>query len=101
MVLVRRPQPHARAVIQPQTPAFRLFHWHFKPLPAPDAIHPARTHPPSTRSQKRGHMPVAIPAEPFGKLDDSLSKVGFVCHGCRYPALGGAVLADHRAGPAL
>src|SRR5258707_2900497 len=31
-----RPQPHARAVVEPQTAPFRLLLRHFKPFPSPD-----------------------------------------------------------------
>jgi len=47
-----RPQPDARAVVQPKAPALGLFLRHFQPFPPPDAIHALDAHLPA-RSKRR------------------------------------------------
>ena len=101
MALVRRAKPHARAVIQPETAAFRLFHWDFKPFTPPDAIHPLLVHMPAVPSQQGRDAAIAIPAELLCQVNDSCCQhILILTHHARL-ALGGTVLADHAASPAL
>ena len=101
MALVPRPQPDAGAVIQPETASLWLFHWHFQPFTPPDAIHPLLVHMPAIPSQQGRDPAVAIPAEPFSQGDDGRCQRILVLAWHTRLALGGTVLADHAAGPAL
>ena len=101
MALVRWPKSYARTVIQPEAPTFRLFHWHFQPLTPPDAIDALLVHMPAIPSQQGRDPAVAIPAEPFSQGDDGRCQHILVLAWHTRLALGGTVLADHAAGPAL
>lgn len=35
MVVIFRPEPHTRPIVQPEPSLLRLLHWHFQPLPPP------------------------------------------------------------------
>ena len=99
MALVRRSEPHARAVVQPETATFRLFHRHFQPLSPPDAIDPLLVHMPALVPQECRDPAIAIPAELFGQADDRTRQGVLVIAADEVLALGRAVLADHAAGP--
>lgn len=55
-----RPQPHARAVVQPQTPARPLFLLHFQSRAPPDALHAILAHRPTRRYLLRRYSPVPV-----------------------------------------
>src|SRR5262249_55130870 len=40
VIATRRPQPHTRAVVEPQPPARTLLLRHLQPFPPPDPLHP-------------------------------------------------------------
>jgi len=101
MPLVRRAKPHARAVIQPETAAFRLFHWHFQPFTPPDAIDALLVHMPAIPSQQSCDPAIAIPAKPFCQGDDGRCQHILVLARHARLALGGTMLAHHAASPAL
>ena len=101
MPLVHWSDPNAGAVTQPETATFRLFHRHFQPFTPPDAIHPLLVHMPAIPSQQGRDAAIAIPAEPLGQGDDGRCQhILVLTHHTRL-TLGGTVLADHTAGPAL
>ena len=60
MIWVFRSKPNARAVVQPQTAAFRLLVRHFQPLPSPDALNPLDVHDPASLVQHRRDATIAI-----------------------------------------
>jgi hypothetical protein len=47
VILVLRPQPDTRTVVEPQTPSFRLFARHLQTLLPPDPLDPLVVDPPS------------------------------------------------------
>ena len=59
-----RPQPDARAVVQPQTPTLGLFVRDFQPLPPPDAVDPLHAHVPAFVEEQAADAPVAVAAIP-------------------------------------
>lgn len=101
MAFVCRSQPYARAVIQPETAAFWLFHRHFQPLPSPDAVNPLLVHMPAVIPEQSCDPAVAVPAEPFGQSGDRRCQGILVVSTDVRLALGRAVLADHTASPAF
>jgi hypothetical protein len=48
-----RPQPDARAIVEPQPSTFWLLGRYFKPLTPPDALHPLGNEPPACGAQQR------------------------------------------------
>jgi hypothetical protein len=40
MVLALRPQPNARAIVEPQSPSWLLFLWNLQPLTTSDSLYP-------------------------------------------------------------
>jgi len=101
MALVRRPQPHARSVIQPQPTALGLLTWDIEPFTSPDAVDALLIHVPAVSSQQICDPAIAIPAELSGKPDDRFCQRRLVTTRGSGLALCGAVLTDHAAGPAL
>src|SRR5512143_3901334 len=70
MVRPLRPQPHAGAVVQPQSSSRLLFLRHFQPFASPDPFHSVLAHWPSRLSQQRGDPAVAISAVLTSQRDD-------------------------------
>jgi len=101
MALVHRPQPDAGTIIQPETAAFRLFHWNLEPFTPPDAIDALLIHMPAVSPQQGRDPAVAIPAKPLCQGDDGRCQHILVVARNAWFALGRAVLADHTAGPAF
>lgn len=101
MAFVRRPQPHARAVIQPETAAFWLFHRYFQPLSPPDAVNPLLVHIPAVVPEQSCDPPVTVPAKPLGKASDRRCHGVFIVSPDVRLTLGRTMLADHAARPAL
>jgi len=60
MARILRPEPHAGAVVQPQTPAFGLLLRDLQPLPPPDAIDALLVHVPPVAPQQSGDPAIAI-----------------------------------------
>jgi len=101
MTLVRRPEPDARSIIQPQPAALWLFHWDFEPFTAPDAIDTLLIHMPAVSPKQFRDPAIAISAELSGEPDDRFCQRGLVTTRCPRLALRRAMLTDHAASPAL
>ena len=101
VVLPRRRQTHARAVVEPQTSSLRLPGRYLQPFPPPYPLHPLVVHVPATVPEQGGDPPVAVPAEPTGQLHDLIGQRPLVY--CRYGliALCGPGTVKHSAGPPL
>ena len=65
-----RPQPHARAVIQPEPSSWPLFLRYFQPFATPDALHSIFPHLPARCPQQRRDPPVAVTAILTGQRND-------------------------------
>jgi len=83
MVGSLRPQTDARAIIEPQTPAFRLFGRNLQPLTPPYPLDTLLVHRPASSAKQRRNPAISVAAILAGKLDD----VGSQCYlviGCRW-----------------
>ncbi len=101
VIAVLWPQPDARAVCEPQASSLGLLGWDLQPLLAPDPLHPLVVHKPARLPQEGADLPVAIAAVPAGKLDQVSPELLLVVFAPRHLALGGAMLPQSPAGPAL
>ena len=70
MVGPLRAQTDARAVVEPQTPAFRLFCRDFQPLTSPDPLDTLLVHPPTGSAQHLRDTAISKAAILAGKCDD-------------------------------
>ena len=70
MVGMLRPQPHARAVVQPEPPPFGLFGRDLQPLASPDPRNPFGVYPPASVPQHRRDPTIAIAAVLDGERRD-------------------------------
>ena len=94
-------QPNARAVVQPEPLALRLFGWNLQPFTLPDPFNTLVVHGPAGASQKFCNPAVAIAAVVTGKCDDVGRQPFFIVSTSWLLALCRTVLAEHRAKPAL
>ena len=78
MVGMRRPQPHTRSVVEPQTTARLLLLWHLQALTSPDPLHAVPAHLPTCSNQKRRDAAIAITAVLAGQCDDRLRQLVFI-----------------------
>lgn len=69
VIAVKRPQPHARAVVEPGAAARPVLLGDLEPLTTPDALDPILAHSPAVYSQQRGDAAVAV-APVFGRQGD-------------------------------
>jgi hypothetical protein len=72
MVLALRPQPNARAIVEPQSPSWLLFLWNLQPLATPDSLYPVFAYLPARMLQQRRDAAIAITTALTGQLDDGL-----------------------------
>ena len=101
MVGPLRPQTDARAVVEPQTTAFRLFAGDFQPLTSPDPLDTLLVHRPAGSTQQRRDPAVSVAAILAGKFDDVGSQCCLVI-GCRWGlSLRRSMLTQGSAGPSL
>jgi hypothetical protein len=96
-----RPKTDARAVIQPEAAAFRLFLRHFEPFPPPDAIDPLEVRPPAFDAKQRGDPAIAVAAVSRRQTDDRRRQRFFIIADDGPPTLRRAWLANHGASTAL
>ena len=86
----------ARAIVQPQAPAFRLFAGIFQPFPPPDAIDPLQAHPPTLGAKQLPNPPIAVAPVLPRQTDDRLGQRHFVVAELWLPTLRRARLTNHR-----
>ena len=96
-----RPQPHARAVVQPEPTPFGLLMWNLEPLASPDPRYPLGIHPPASLPQHRGDATIAIAAELDGERRDVRGHGRLVIRLHGLLPLRGTVLAQNPAGEAF
>src|SRR5215470_13711884 len=97
----RRPQPHTRAVVEPQPPARPLLLRHLQPFPPPDPLHPVLAHLEPGLVQQRRHPAVAVAPIVTGQRDDRRGQRIVVDSGSGRVALRPAALAEQPAGPSF
>lgn len=78
MVGMLWPQPHARSVVQPETPLLRLPPRYFEPLSPPDPFDALDVHGPARRVQQGRDPPIAVAPILGGELDDISRQRRFV-----------------------
>ena len=60
MVGPLRPEPHTRAIIEPEPGLLALFGWDFQPFTLPDALDPLVVHVPARLVEQPRHYAIAI-----------------------------------------
>src|ERR1700756_106613 len=70
VILMLGPQPHARAVIEPQASTRFLLLWNLQPFAAPDPFHSILAHNPAGLMQLDRDAPITIPTKLAGQRDD-------------------------------
>src|ERR1700757_4498252 len=70
VILMLGPQPHARAVIEPQASTRFLLLWNLQPFAAPDPFHSILAHIPTGLMQLDRDAPITIPTKVAGQRDD-------------------------------
>src|SRR5579883_1118507 len=101
MVPPLRSEPHARAIVEPQTSAWLLLLRYLQPLATPDTLHTILAYPPAGPLQQRRDPAIPITSVLAGKLDDRLCECIFVFSPDRTIALRAARLVGQPASPAL
>src|ERR1700678_489386 len=101
MVAVRRPQPNARSIVEPQPTAWLLLLRYLQPLAPPDPLHAILAHLPARMHQQGRDAPVAVTAILAGQNNDGLCESIFVFALCWPVALRAAWLLHHTARPAF
>jgi hypothetical protein len=101
MVAMCRPEPHARAIVEPQSSSWLLLLRNFQPFATPDTLHAILAHPPSGSLEQRRDPAISVTTVLAGKLDDRLCERIFVFTPYRTIALRAARLLGQPARPAL
>jgi hypothetical protein len=101
MIAMHGPQPDARAVRHPQSPAFGLPARNFEPLTPPDPLDPLGIDEPAGITQQRCNLAIAIAPVLTSELDDVGGQPLFVIPAPRRLALCRAMLSENRTGAAL
>ena len=101
MVRTLRSETDARSIVEPQTAPFRLFHWHFQPFPAPDAIDAFDVDPPAFGDKHLANAPVAVAAVPRRQPHDVGRQRRFVVRRLEMSSLRRAWLSDDSTGAAF
>ena len=78
MVLVLRPQPDTRTVVEPEASPFRLFLRDLEPFSSPDPLNPLVVNTPAPVSKQSGDPAVAVSSETTRKIDDLPGKRLFI-----------------------
>ena len=92
-----RPQPHARAIVEPQPATRLLLLRNLQPFAAPDPLHAILAHVPAGFLQLDGDASISIPAILAGQCDDGPGQRIFVVPLCRLVALRAAWLVNQLA----
>ena len=101
MVAMFRPQPDARAVREPQAPAFWLFVRNLQPLTPPDPFDPLVVHEPAGMPQQRGDLAITVAAVLAGQFDNVGGQPLFIVSPRRRLALRRAMLPERHASATL
>ncbi len=99
MVRPLGPEPDAGAVVEPEPGPLRLLLWNLQPLAPP--LDPLVVHDPAGMAQQGRNAPVAVAAVLPDQLEDVGRQPGLVLASSLHLALGGTVLAERAADPAL
>jgi hypothetical protein len=101
MPRILRPQPDARAIVQPEPAAFRLLLWHLQPLLAPDPLDTLAVHRPAGITQQGGHPAIAVATILLGERDDVVGEPLLVICPAWHLAMRRSMLPKHPAYPSL
>ena len=64
VILVQRPEPDARTIVEPQPAPFRLPSRHLEPLLSPDPLHALVIYSPALDTQQVRDLAIAVATEP-------------------------------------
>src|SRR5277367_5285702 len=92
-----RPQPYARAVVEPPAATRFLFLWNLQPFAAPNPFHAILAHVPAGFAQLDRDAPITVSAILAGQRDDGPGQRVFVVPLCRLIALRAAWLMNQLA----
>jgi hypothetical protein len=84
---MRRSEPHARSIVEPQPSSWLLPLRYLQPFPKPDAFDPVLGHLPARMLQQRRDSAIPVTSILAGKSNDGLSQTIFVFALCRLVAL--------------
>ena len=101
MVWTFRPQPDARAVIEPEPASLRLLLRNLQPLQPPDPLDAFDVHHPPSVPQQGCDPSIAITAVLVGERDDVGGQSRFIIRHRWYLALCGSMLAKNPTRKAL
>src|SRR5947209_7064499 len=101
MIAMHRPQPDARAVRQPQSPAFRLLATNFEPLTPADPLDTLGIDEPDRLTQQRCNLAIAMAPVLASQLDNVGGQPLFVIPAPRRLTLCRAMLSERPTGAAL
>ena len=97
MVRVRRPQPHTRTIVEPQTAPRLLPLRNLQPFTTPDAFDSVLTHLPARSLQQHRDPAISVAAILVGQRNDGLSQSIFIFALCRPVALRAPGLPQQKA----
>ena len=97
MVGVCRPEPHTRAIIEPQPSSWLLLLWYLQPFATPDAFDSVLAYLPAGPLKQRRDPAIPIAAILAGKSNNGLSQSIFVFTLCRPVALRASGLPQQKA----
>jgi hypothetical protein len=101
MPFALRPQPNARAIIEPESPAWLLLLRNLQPLATPDSLDSILANSPVRPLQQRRDAPVTVASILAGQFDDGLRESILIFALCRLIALRAAWLIYQVARPPL
>ena len=101
MVRTFKPQPDARAIIQPEAAPLCLFLLDLQHLTSPDALNPLVVYTPARVVKQARDHEISVAPILAGKLDNVLSQPFFIRSACWNLPLSRAMLSQCAAGAAL
>ena len=88
-------QAEAGSIIEPDSPAFRLFLWDFEPHASPYPVDTSNIEPPALSIEKRCDPTVSVTTILLCQVGHGFSNAHLIRSGCWLPKLCLAMLANH------